>query len=127
MKLIKITNRVPESFKKALLAKSKELGISQNDVLKLLENKIKELKIMTGREYTIEANTPLALALLDNPEAQKQFLDIVWIVANINNYKNITDYNIYFRLNGETYYCDEGATIYKEGEKDFEIKETKVI
>jgi len=46
MKMVKITNRVPESFKKALLAKSKELGISQNDVLRLLEGKIKEIKVI---------------------------------------------------------------------------------
>lgn len=46
MKLIKITNRVPESFHKALKAKAKELGISQNDVLRLLESKIKEIKVI---------------------------------------------------------------------------------
>jgi len=46
MKMVKITNRVPDSFRKALKAKSKELGISQNDVLRLLESKIKEIKIV---------------------------------------------------------------------------------
>jgi hypothetical protein len=34
------------------------------------------MKIEINKKYTIPANTPLSHTLLDNPEAQKQFLDL---------------------------------------------------
>lgn len=67
-------------MKQTLLKKAKELGLHlgyNNKLEEFIDFSLGEVKKVCGYEATIKAGTPLAIALKDNFEAQKQFLEIM--------------------------------------------------